>query len=231
MTTSSIDHIVDNIYISDFHSASLVGQAFPTLYVIINVSKEDHNRTKLHPLTTYHFLPIEDSSSQELISSCAFPVYQIMKQIPATTNILVHCQAGISRSVSCVLFYLMKTKDIRYRDALRIAQTARACAMPNFGFEEQLKMVDELKVISLDNIKLIYNVLAGKTLGGFCVLRVESKTVTIIKVEPVEPETTRNLTKNELVSIQALVWKEFFRFGYKVDETQFIFEMCLANVK
>lgn len=54
-------------------------------------------------------------------------------------NILVHCQQGVSRSVSMVMCYLMKYYKIPYDEGLAMARECRGQANPNEGFEKQLR--------------------------------------------------------------------------------------------
>lgn len=49
-------------------------------------------------------------------------------------QILVHCDAGSSRSGTMVVAYLMRKHAIPARDALALAQHARACICPNDTF-------------------------------------------------------------------------------------------------
>lgn len=55
----------------------------------------------------------------------------------ATSPILVHCQMGISRSVTIVIAYLIY-KKIGYYEAIKHVKSSRKCANPNFGFQAQL---------------------------------------------------------------------------------------------
>jgi protein-tyrosine phosphatase len=62
------------------------------------------------------------------------------------TNVLVHCMAGISRSVSFVIAYLMKFRGMKYDEALGFIRSRRSVvvsiliqANPNSGFVTQLK--------------------------------------------------------------------------------------------
>lgn len=54
-------------------------------------------------------------------------------------KVLVHCQAGISRSGSVVVAYLMKKLKLSYSDALIKARSVRGCINPNASFEKQIK--------------------------------------------------------------------------------------------
>jgi atypical dual specificity phosphatase len=63
----------------------------------------------------------------------------------ATTNILVHCMAGISRSVSLVIAYLIKYRKMEFEGALAHLRSRRAIVLsllrksnPNEGFVNQL---------------------------------------------------------------------------------------------
>lgn len=61
-------------------------------------------------------------------------------------GILVHCQQGVSRSVSMVIAYLMKYYRKTFDEAMALAKTARKQACPNEGFTNQLReLEDELR--------------------------------------------------------------------------------------
>ena len=51
---------------------------------------------------------------------------------------LVHCAAGVSRSASIVLAYLMKYHNISLKDALYLVKQKRPIISPNRGFIRQL---------------------------------------------------------------------------------------------
>ncbi len=54
-------------------------------------------------------------------------------------NVLVHCQAGISRSATAVIAYLMQSEEISYVEALDDVRSKRPIVSPNLGFSEQLR--------------------------------------------------------------------------------------------
>lgn len=56
--------------------------------------------------------------------------------------VLVHCNAGVSRSVSLVIAYLMLRRGMRFGDALARVKSARPAARPNDGFRAQLMELD-----------------------------------------------------------------------------------------
>ena len=54
-------------------------------------------------------------------------------------SVLVHCNAGISRSTSFVIAYLLQKGIFRkYNDALHFVRKRRPIVSPNYGFEKQL---------------------------------------------------------------------------------------------
>jgi len=57
--------------------------------------------------------------------------------------VLVHCKAGISRSVAVVVAYLMWTERMPFDQALYLVQKARPQANPNVGFRKQLLTFQE----------------------------------------------------------------------------------------
>ena len=55
------------------------------------------------------------------------------------SNFLFFSAAGISRSASCVIAFLMKEKGMNFSEAFNFVQTKRDKAFPNIGFIRQLK--------------------------------------------------------------------------------------------
>lgn len=51
-----------------------------------------------------------------------------------TTNVLVHCAAGISRSVCLIIAYMIKIHKIKPQEALLKIKQTRPYAYPNEGF-------------------------------------------------------------------------------------------------
>ena len=58
-------------------------------------------------------------------------------------NILVHCHAGASRSVSVTTAYLMIKLGITLDKAFNLVKSGRKQASPNFGFMEKLSVFEE----------------------------------------------------------------------------------------
>ncbi|KAK2491821.1 hypothetical protein MC885_014410 [Smutsia gigantea] len=59
---------------------------------------------------------------------------------------LVHCLAGVSRSVTLVIAYIMTVTDFGWEDALHTVRAGRSCANPNLGFQRQLQEFEKHEV-------------------------------------------------------------------------------------
>ncbi|XP_018584400.1 dual specificity protein phosphatase 19 [Scleropages formosus] len=53
--------------------------------------------------------------------------------------VLVHCNAGVSRSAAVVIGYLMSREGLTFDDAFALVKAARLAVRPNPGFYQQLK--------------------------------------------------------------------------------------------
>lgn len=106
--------------------------------------------------TTYHevkynlksrlFLQLDDSpfdkeALRTLIPQC---IDFIDRETSRDRRVLVHCSAGISRSASVVIAYVMHHKKISYEDALKHVKDRKPNIAPNRGFVEVLKEIDTL---------------------------------------------------------------------------------------
>lgn len=54
--------------------------------------------------------------------------------------VLVHCLAGMSRSATCVIAYLLATTSMNTAEATAYVKARRSIIMPNYGFEKQLRI-------------------------------------------------------------------------------------------
>lgn len=97
---------------------------------------------------TYYIVEkLDDTPFQDLLSHIPACISFIEKGIQEGTGVLVHCAAGVSRSCSIVMAYLMKSERISQTEALSIVKTARPIVSPNCGFKKQLGMWEEMHYI------------------------------------------------------------------------------------
>ncbi|CAF4843918.1 unnamed protein product [Pieris macdunnoughi] len=56
-------------------------------------------------------------------------------------NVLVHCNAGVSRTSLVAIAYLMHYENMAFEDSYNLVKSKRPCIRPNDGFVKQLRMM------------------------------------------------------------------------------------------
>lgn len=87
---------------------------------------------------TYLRVPVKDSRDSNLIEYFDQVADMIEKTRQEDGKSLVHCVAGVSRSVSLILAYLMKYADMSLKQAFHHVRSVRPQVRPNTGFFKQL---------------------------------------------------------------------------------------------
>lgn len=91
---------------------------------------------------TYKFVPCLDLPETDIVSVIKeYCIPFITDCVENKTNLLVHCNAGVSRSSAVVIGYFIIVKGFDYDVAFNIVKNARPCIKPNRGFEEQLRLL------------------------------------------------------------------------------------------
>ncbi|XP_037936354.1 tyrosine-protein phosphatase vhp-1 isoform X2 [Teleopsis dalmanni] len=62
-------------------------------------------------------------------------------------NVLIHCLAGMSRSVTVAVAYIMTATNLTWKEALKVVRAGRAIANPNTGFQAQLNEFEAFRLI------------------------------------------------------------------------------------
>lgn len=80
-----------------------------------------------------------DKDGQDLLSY--FPVVHgfIEEGRRSGGAVLVHCMAGISRSATCLISYIMLAEGLSFNDTLALVKGKRTIVSPNSGFRRQLE--------------------------------------------------------------------------------------------
>ena len=138
--------IVDRIYLGNYMNAE--SEHFiinNNIGLVINMAKElnkpEWTTLKRHnqePI--YVKFPLEDLPSQNIIP-VVFDVVALMEKFLQTSkkNILIHCRAGISRSASMVIAYLMMKTGMSYLQVYEFVRGKRPIVNPNPRFVKQLE--------------------------------------------------------------------------------------------
>ena len=86
----------------------------------------------------YLSLNLDDTPSQNLNDAFEKSYRFIHSAITNGGRVLVHCYAGISRSASMVIYYLMRRYARNYYQAINYLMSKHNRANPNYGFVDQL---------------------------------------------------------------------------------------------
>lgn len=87
---------------------------------------------------TYKRIPASDSGQQNLRQYFEEAGLFIEEGRTAGGKVLVHCQAGVSRSATIVVSYLLQHSRAAMTDAYRYVKSKRSIISPNFNFMGQL---------------------------------------------------------------------------------------------
>ena len=93
----------------------------------------------------YHRLALADSTTSSIETTLKLAIEFIDAALESTKGagrILVHCSAGVSRSPTIVVGYLMKKRGMTLKEALGQVVRARPQVSPNSGFLRQLKELE-----------------------------------------------------------------------------------------
>uniref|UniRef100_A0AAY4DWA4 Protein-serine/threonine phosphatase n=1 Tax=Denticeps clupeoides TaxID=299321 RepID=A0AAY4DWA4_9TELE len=125
------------LYLGSAHHASR--QDFLTdlhITALLNVSRRDARPPKGQ--YDYKWIPVEDSHTANISSHFQEAIDFIDRVKGEGGKILVHCEAGISRSPTICIAYLMWSQRLRLEEAFDVIRQRRAIISPNFSFMGQL---------------------------------------------------------------------------------------------
>eukprot|EP00761_Pharyngomonas_kirbyi_P001845 gb/GECH01001849.1/.p1 GENE.gb/GECH01001849.1/~~gb/GECH01001849.1/.p1 ORF type:complete len:711 (+),score=175.60 gb/GECH01001849.1/:1-2133(+) len=135
------DKVLDGLYIgsadavSSKHSLQSMG-----ITHILTLAKDI---PPFHPKSfEYKIIPVEDARNAKVydyFDEC----FDFINQGRKNGGVVVHCQAGVSRSATIVTAYLMKEKRLGLRKAFNLLRAARPKVYPNEGFRQQLRTLDQ----------------------------------------------------------------------------------------
>ncbi|XP_045678369.1 serine/threonine/tyrosine-interacting protein isoform X1 [Phyllostomus hastatus] len=100
-------------------------------------------------LFRYLVLDIADNPVENIIRFFPMTKEFIDGSLQAGGKVLVHGNAGISRSAAFVIAYIMETFGMKYRDAFAYVQERRFCINPNAGFVHQLQEYEAIYLAKL----------------------------------------------------------------------------------
>ncbi|KAJ8042307.1 Dual specificity protein phosphatase 22 [Holothuria leucospilota] len=98
---------------------------------------------------TYLCITASDKHNENILQyfeECILFIHQCRQ---SGGKVLIHCLAGISRSTTVTVAYLMTISDFNWYDCLRVVRHIRSVALPNFGFQKQLQEFEHTKLTEM----------------------------------------------------------------------------------
>ncbi|XP_053458848.1 dual specificity protein phosphatase 22 isoform X3 [Nycticebus coucang] len=141
---NGMNKILPDLYIGSFKDARDAEQLSRNKVTHI-LSVHDSARPMLEGVK-YLCIPAADSPSQNLTRHFKESIKFIHECRLRGEGCLVHCLAGVSRSVTLVIAYIMTVTDFGWEDALHTVRAGRSCANPNLGFQRQLQEFEKHEV-------------------------------------------------------------------------------------
>eukprot|EP01017_Pseudomicrothorax_dubius_P042430 TRINITY_DN6924_c0_g1_i4.p1 TRINITY_DN6924_c0_g1~~TRINITY_DN6924_c0_g1_i4.p1 ORF type:complete len:203 (-),score=16.70 TRINITY_DN6924_c0_g1_i4:197-805(-) len=92
----------------------------------------------------HEVIPADDIETYDLTQWFEFAVTFIEEQRQQGNNVLVHCFAGISRSATIIIAYLMSKYKWSYESTAKFVRDRRPQINPNSGFVDQLRLLDRI---------------------------------------------------------------------------------------
>ena len=87
----------------------------------------------------YLYIPLYDSTSQKLDKYLEKANKFIKEGSENGNKILIHCGAGVSRSATLCLMYMITEKKYKFSEAYKIMKEKRKCVIPIMGFRKLLE--------------------------------------------------------------------------------------------
>ncbi|XP_045534206.1 dual specificity protein phosphatase Mpk3 isoform X1 [Papilio machaon] len=132
--------ILPNLYLGNStNSEDCDALARHNIKYVLNVTPDLPNTFEAEGCgINYLKIPIADHWSQNLAVHFPQAIRFIEEAMSARCGVLVHCVAGVSRSVTVTLAYLMQRHRLCLRDAFELVRSRKTDIAPNFHFMRQL---------------------------------------------------------------------------------------------
>lgn len=143
--------INDNVYLGNNYNAFDIVQlqhSKDTITHILNIQRNGTAPFEDNKAFTYQILALDDLPAERLIDIIPAANEFIAGAVAKKGKCLVHCSTGLSRSAAVVIAYLMKTKSLTYKKALKEVNAARKEMFQepvavNHGFVRQLRQYEK----------------------------------------------------------------------------------------
>lgn len=156
---ASMPSLVDrhfSVYLGDLsHAKPLIYRTLSIDLVINCISRSDPHLPRVSHTTgcipsepirgnpEIVYLNMLDHCDQDLETPIKIALAAMREGVVAGKRILVHCHAGISRSSSIVIGWMMMTRNLTFNQALTYVRRRHPSADPNIGFCLTLERIED----------------------------------------------------------------------------------------
>ena len=135
------NEVIPNLYIGPWEARSDVEKLNVKCVVSVLTNKE--RGYSIYPAElpenviehSYDINDVPNATLEPVLDQCLSIIHQTLT---AGSGVLVHCAAGISRSASVIIAYLIQYEGMTMTDAIRHLKSVRPSVYPNRSFMEQL---------------------------------------------------------------------------------------------
>ncbi|CAC9501647.1 phopshatase [Leishmania donovani] len=137
------DKVLDYLFLGSLRTAQTV-TVYHDLDICYVLTVGRDLEAVIEPWMQQLVLPVNDFPEQSMVPVFDDAFRFIDEARSHKKGVLIHCFAGLSRSVTIAVAYLMHLKGITRDDALALVRLARPAAQPNDGFLRELGAYEEM---------------------------------------------------------------------------------------
>ncbi|XP_018320356.1 dual specificity protein phosphatase 22 isoform X2 [Agrilus planipennis] len=142
---NGMNKVLPGLYVGNYRDSKDASQL--EKHHITHILAIHDTARKLHSDKHYLCVMASDSPDQNLTQYFSLCNDFIHAARLRDGNVLIHCLAGMSRSVTVAVAYIMSVTNLNWKDALKVVRAGRAVANPNLGFQKQLQDFETSKLL------------------------------------------------------------------------------------
>ncbi|XP_056636996.1 dual specificity protein phosphatase 22 [Diorhabda sublineata] len=134
---NGMNKVLPGLYVGNYRDSKDAAQL--AKYNITHILAIHDTARRIHSDKHYLCVMASDSPDQNLTQYFSLCNDFIHAARIRDGNVLIHCLAGMSRSVTVAVAYIMTVTTLNWKEALKVVRAGRAVANPNLGFQKQLE--------------------------------------------------------------------------------------------
>ncbi|GAV99965.1 dual-specificity protein [Lentinula edodes] len=135
---NAMDQVIPGLWIGGLPSAMDTENLKENkIYSVLSAMR---GKISIHETFVKHQIFLDDSEEEDILIHLLPAIAFIQSELDKGRGVLVHCQAGVSRSATIVAAYLMHNRQMGVEEALDLIRKARPEIDPNPGFIAQLEI-------------------------------------------------------------------------------------------